>query len=236
MTDTTMSTTTPGFVQTDSGHNHGMDRDILHAVHHGAESVKDSVERFGITEIQANQKGFTDLSVDVEKTAAANGVAIQATAAATQVAIEKIGAASEIAFKENLFELAKLNGQNELEAAKQFAHVNLLQEKNFAETNLRNEKLFSELALRNERDTRSIELQADRLAASSALAAATNTAAIQSANADCCCEIKSLIRDDGQKTRDLINQIQALNNSVALQDAKNEVNLLKIKFATTTTV
>lgn len=41
--------------------------------------------------------------------------------------------------------------------------------------------------------------------AASALAAATNTAAIQAALAACCCELKERVRDDGERTRDLMN-------------------------------
>lgn len=64
-----------------------------------------------------------------------------------------------------------------------------------------------------------------------ALAAATNTAAILAAQAECCCEIKELIRAENTATRDLINAntVTALRDKVAA--ASNENTLLKLKIA-----
>lgn len=64
-----------------------------------------------------------------------------------------------------------------------------------------------------------------------ALAAATNTAAILAAQAECCCEIKELVRADGQATRDLINSVNMQNLRDQLSAQTNEVNLLKLKIA-----
>lgn len=63
------------------------------------------------------------------------------------------------------------------------------------------------------------------------LSAAQNTAAILAAQAECCCEIKELVRADGQMTRDLINatNMQDLRDKLAAQT--NEVTLLKLKVA-----
>lgn len=71
-------------------------------------------------------------------------------------------------------------------------------------------------------------------AAAVALASATNTAAIQKNIDDCCCEMKAAIDDtedkildDGQKTRDLINQLEDLHHAVELADLKIELALAK---------
>lgn len=54
--------------------------------------------------------------------------------------------------------------------------------------------------------------------------AAVNTAALQAALAECCCEVKELIREDGGKTRDLV----AANEAARIRDdlaAAREENL-----------
>lgn len=64
-----------------------------------------------------------------------------------------------------------------------------------------------------------------------ALAAATNTAAILSEQAENFCDVKERIKDDGQKTRDLINALNTQNLQAQLAAAVNENNLLKLKIA-----
>jgi uncharacterized protein YpuA (DUF1002 family) len=54
--------------------------------------------------------------------------------------------------------------------------------------------------------------------------------------AECCCELKSLIKDDGEKTRDLVNSIQASNLALSLADAKAEIIVLKNKVPSGTVV
>jgi phosphoribosylformylglycinamidine (FGAM) synthase-like enzyme len=83
-------------------------------------------------------------------------------------------------------------------------------------------------------------VQAQTFNAATQLAFATNTAAIQleaaknaaanlAALAECCCEIKARILENGEKTRDLINGNQSLNLAVQLADAKNEVLALRLR-------
>lgn len=64
-----------------------------------------------------------------------------------------------------------------------------------------------------------------------ALAAATNTAAILAAQAACCCELKELIREEANETRDLINALNTQNLQAQLAESKSEVSLLKLKIA-----
>jgi len=84
----------------------------------------------------------------------------------------------------------------------------------------------SELA--TEKTAAAINLAVEKTGAAGALAAAMNAAALQAKIAECCCETQRTIAEDGQKTRDLINSLQALNNAVQLVDAKNEVLALRL--------
>lgn len=82
-----------------------------------------------------------------------------------------------------------------------------------------------------EKSGRANELATEKTAAATALALATNTAAILAAQATCCCEIKELVRADGQATRDLINSLNTQNLQAQLAAMTNEANLLKLKIA-----
>lgn len=113
---------------------------------------------------------------------------------ATDIAVEKNGAANELAT-----------------------------EKTAAATQLANSLAFSNtqnLLISGFKDGR---YDAAVNAAASALAAATNTAAIQASLAECCCEIKEKITSDGQITRDRIDEINDLQQAVRLQVANAEL-------------
>jgi hypothetical protein len=73
-------------------------------------------------------------------------------------------------------------------------------------------------------------------AAATALAAATNTAAILAAQERCCCELKERIREDGEKSRDLINSIKQADDARRLQQAYDEITYLKGKLVPGTPV
>lgn len=60
------------------------------------------------------------------------------------------------------------------------------------------------------------------------LQACNNFAEVLKQVAGCCCEVKELIHEDGQKTRDLVNSIERDRNAVALVDAKQELLLAKL--------
>jgi hypothetical protein len=149
-------------------------------------------------------------------------VAVTANGAANSLATEKTGAANELATN-----VQGLAGQ-------------LATEKTAAAIQLANSLAFSNtqnLLISGFKDGRydaSVNAAATALASATNTAAiqltsAQNTAAIQAAAAECCCEIKTLVISDGQKTRDLINQLQDLNKAVELVDAKQEITLLKMK-------
>lgn len=97
------------------------------------------------------------------------------------------------------------------------------------EVNVEKSGRAAELA--TEKTAAATQLLAVQNAAAVALAQATNTAAILAAQAECCCELKELIRAENGATRDLINT----NSMAALRDAlaaqTNDNNFLKLKIA-----
>lgn len=103
-------------------------------------------------------------------------------------------------------------------------------EKTAAAAALGLEKTAAAVAIQVEKTTAGLVLLAVQNAAS--LAAAMAQAAKEAA--ECCCETKELIREDGEKTRQLINTYQASNLAVQLVDTKNE--LLAYRVAGKTTV
>lgn len=101
------------------------------------------------------------------------------------------------------------------------------------------EKIGAANLLATERVGTATQLAAERMSAASALAAYQNFAAIQlqasqnhatamAQSAECCSSTKELIREDGQKTRDLINQIERDRQAIALADLKQELTIARL--------
>lgn len=118
----------------------------------------------------------------------------------------------------------------------------LATEKTGAANQVTMEKIGAATQIAAERLSTNSQLSAERLGAASTLAAYQNFAALQlqasqnhasamAAAAECCSSTKELIREDGTKTRDLINAIERDRQAVLLADAKNELLLAKIAAA-----
>ncbi|MFA5825502.1 MAG: hypothetical protein WC825_05965 [Gallionellaceae bacterium] len=103
-------------------------------------------------------------------------------------------------------------------------HVAIVEAQRAVEESVEDNAKSAELAIAG------VQLEMSRLAAQAALTAATNTAALQAAIAECCCDTKALIIEKANATDALIRQLDADNTKLALQDAKNE--LLAIKYST----
>lgn len=61
--------------------------------------------------------------------------------------------------------------------------------------------------------------------------AAVNTAALQSAIAECCCEVRTAIAAEACATRELVSSIDARRADRELVDSKGEATLLKLQLA-----
>jgi hypothetical protein len=55
-----------------------------------------------------------------------------------------------------------------------------------------------------------------------------NAASIKAQIAECCCEIKELVREDGEKTRSLVSTLDNQRLALDLSDAKTEIQFLKL--------
>jgi hypothetical protein len=108
-----------------------------------------------------------------------------------------------------------------------------------ADTSLAVEKVGAAGQITAEKIGAATQLAAERLGAASTLATYQNFAALQlqasenhatamAAQAQCCCDLKEAVLLDGQRTRDLINQVERDRNAVALVDAKQELLLAKL--------
>ena len=64
-------------------------------------------------------------------------------------------------------------------------------------------------------------------AAAAALSACQNTAAIQAAIAECCCETRELIREDGEKTRSLVSTLDNQHLAGLLETANAELAIFR---------
>jgi hypothetical protein len=145
---------------------------------------------------------FTDTQVSVVAQGQAGQLATEKIGAAAVLDTEKVGAANQLANS-----LAFSNTQNQL--------ITGFKDGRFDAATLTASILQSQVGGFKD----------------ALLFAAQNTAAIQSALAECCCEIQRLVISDGDKTRDRMDAIDARNRAVDLVDAKNEVTLLKLQLA-----
>lgn len=91
-------------------------------------------------------------------------------------------------------------------------------------------------ALRHEASDNTAAVQAnavaiERTAAATNLAIEKTAAAAALAHSECCCEIKTAIRDDGDKTRALVQEIERERLAGLLSDAKNDLLVERIAAA-----
>jgi hypothetical protein len=102
-----------------------------------------------------------------------------------------------VGFKEQLATAYQIEGRAMVEASKNAAAAQLEAAKNFAATQVEASKNAAATALAFCENTDKIMSQA-----------AANAAAISAQLAECCCQLKELIREDGDKTRSLINDLE----------------------------
>lgn len=138
--------------------------------------------------------------VATEKTGAASTLATNVASGTLGVAIEKTSAANQLAT--NVGSQAVLNL--------------VLQQSNAA-------------SVQAEKIAAANQLTTEKIGAAAALLAVQNQAAALAQAAECCCELKELIRADGEKTRDLVAGINAANLATQLVDAKQEILALRVR-------
>lgn len=106
--------------------------------------------------------------------------------------------------------------------------VALAVEKVGAAGQLTSEKLGAATQLAIEKTAAASILATEKTAAAAQLFAAQNHAAALAQAAECCCEIKELVREEAGRTRDLVNTIESNRVRDALADAKSEILALRL--------
>lgn len=125
-----------------------------------------------------------------------------------------------VGFKDAAATAYQLQGQSLLEAAKNAAALSVQGQKdkdglfgqavaNFNLSSIQRESNFNALTVQNNLTQYNILLDAQKNASAGILLATQIAATAAAQAAECCCELKEKIGDEGQKTRDLINAVQA---------------------------
>jgi hypothetical protein len=102
-------------------------------------------------------------------------------------------------------------------------------ERNAAATNLAIEKTAAATNLAIEKTAAADLLEATKNAAAAALASAVTTAQIMAAQAECCCEMKELVKEEAGRTRDLVNATNLADSHRREADLQNQLNMLRFQ-------
>lgn len=136
-----------------------------------------------------------------------------AVEAAHRVAVQ-LGAATQT--------LSAQSGNETFGLSRQLGHI----ESNIL--NNLNQRIF-DTNVNIEKTAAATQLAIERTAAAAALAHCQNTAALQAAIAECCCEVKELIRAEADKTRETVRDIELHRTQTELADLKMAALLAKAK-------
>lgn len=174
------------------------------------------------------QEGFCDIKDKVGQAASAVTAAVfhgveeaQENYAATQKQISDSATSTLVGFKDLTALAYQVEGRALLEAAKNASALSVQADKNAYQLQLQAQTFSAAAQLEAVRNTNALSVQADKNSAAIQLQATVNASAALAAMAECCCELKELIRGDGQATRDLINAQEVGN----LRDRANKAEL-----------
>lgn len=93
---------------------------------------------------------------------------------------------------------------------------------------LATEKTAAAINLAVEKTGAATTLAIEKTGAAQALAAAQNTSEIRRDLASCCCEIKELVREEHNRTRELVNSLELTRVRDDLADAKQELLVARL--------
>lgn len=238
--------TNPGFVVNDDSHgykhfgSHGRDHDVvLHEIADGTRSILNDIgnnSRAVLSEIGSTSR---TLGSDICKT---SHDAIQATVgqgAETRGEVQFSRASTEaqiIALRENAdrnFAEARIgiersSGEIRRDNLSSFAALDKFLCSNFDNVTRDTLKGFADTQLDAAKNTASINLTVEKTAAAGILEAVKNASAISMQLAECCCEVKELVRGEGTATRELIQNNETTRLRDALAAANQELLTIRI--------
>lgn len=137
--------------------------------------------------------------------------------AQSQKQVSDAATATLVGFKDLQALTYQVEGRSLLEAAKNTNNL-----ANQATSN------FNLISVQNEKIAAAAQLEAQKNAAAAQLEAQKNAASIAAQLAECCCELKELIRCEGQKTRELINEQEVDRLRERASKAENQLALLQL--------
>lgn len=94
----------------------------------------------------------------------------------------------------------------------------------FGRVGVQAERNVGVLGVQAEKIGAAVALQAEKIAAAAALQAHQIAAIAVAAAAECCCELKAAILLNGEKTTNLMQEIERARNALALTDAKIDLS------------
>jgi hypothetical protein len=236
--ETTVPTTSSRFF---TGGNHGDERsewvsqqfrNLKDVVNEDVRNLKD-VTNGDFKDLRNQmQRDYSDLTNTVqtvgsagilegEKTAAAINLAVEKTAAAGQLSVEKTAAASQLTMEKN-------SAAGQLVSSVGFANT-----QNMMISGFKDGRYDASQNTASVQQYAAVNATATGLAfKDAAILALQNKADSDAKAAECCCEIKTLVISDGEKTRSLISSIdrERLRDSLASREA--EIIYLKGKLGT----
>jgi hypothetical protein len=162
-------------------------------------------------------------------------VSVEKNGRSAELAVEKIGAAGQLATERTAAAVASANASN-------FANTQNLLIEGFKDGRYDAATLTASILQGQVVGFKDGRYDAATFAASilqsqvegfkdSRYDAAVNTAAMQAAMAECCCELKGAIASEGDETRALMVAIDGRRADRELVDAKGEATLLKLQLA-----
>jgi len=152
--------------------------------------------------LHLSSDALNDALRDTVKDIGLVGVAVEKNGAANQLATEKIGAANQLVTE-------KVGAAHHNASAASFSNT-----QNMIVSGFKDGRYDAAV------NTASIQERA-----------AINACDIRSQLAECCCELKEVVRNEGDKTRTLISTLDNQRLAGELSDAKNEITLLKLQEA-----
>lgn len=172
-----------------------------------------------IRELVASRSGETDRLV--EKGTGHTSTLVERVGGQINTHLERVNGHLSASIEKNACE-----GQATTVAQSQQLQNLMIQQANLA--SVQAQTFFAATNLAIEKTAAAQVLEATKNAAASTLLAVQNHAAAMAAAAECCCELKELIRADGDKTRDLVTRYNADSLAIQLADAKAKILQLSV--------
>ncbi len=193
------------------------------------------------TDSRDRDRGYRDgehLEHDIYRAVVRNGESVLKGFGAGERQASEVETRSTFSFGAATRQVSETETRALVEAAKNAAAIQVQSDRNAAQGQIQAQTFAAAGSVEAEKNANALGLQGVTFfnAASVEAAKYANAATLQAQElacaaakqaAECCCELKEKIGDDGQKTRDLINQIDRERGARDLVNANNEILYLR---------